>query len=91
MAYLNSRNQSIPTTAGGVVISERSRKHFTLQNPSSSVNFIELFFGQKTIVVLGQGLILEPGDVFVIDQQNDQKIQAIADTLAVTVRIVEGA
>ena len=91
MAYLNSRNLSITNAGGGVKVSFRSRKHLTIQNPSTNSNFIELFFGNNTAVVLGQGLILEPGDVFVIEQQNDQLVQAIADTAPVVVRIVEGA
>lgn len=91
MAYLNSRNLTVTNIAGGTEIGKRSRQHLLIQNPSTNANFIELFFGNDTAVVLGQGIILEPSDVYVIDQSNNQLVFAIADTAPVTIRINEGA
>ncbi len=91
MAELNSRNVSVTNIAGGGIVSQqRSRQHITIQNPPTNVDFVELFFG-KSAVVLGQGIILEPSDVFTIGQQNNQVINGIANGGApIVLRIVEG-
>ena len=89
MSYLKTRSLSVPITAGGIELSpKRSRNHITIQN-SSAANFVELFFGDVT-VTLGQGIILNPLDVYVIDSVNNQQIFTIADTAPVILRINEG-